>query len=134
MQVNALSSSGSFTLEARVFSYVNELHLARDNNGRCCDNPEEVGLPGCTDPCDNFFIFCLRDYDAPQGSVGTVDLTNCSRSSKEQTGILQENNDDFIFRLNEHFPKSPNHRVVPNPVQLNGSNWTVSAGRVHVMC
>ena len=109
------------------------LHTATVNEGWCCDNEAEddpKSEAGCTDPCDNFFVFCLRDYNAPTdgpegGNKGLVNLTDCPRSNRAQTGVLEENNDNLTFTLGQPFPRSPNHSVVPNPVQLNGSNWNV---------
>ena len=132
IQINAQGNNGNFTLKARVHSYQNVLHTAVDNNGDCCDNEtEDNPFSGCTNPCDNIFEFCLRDYKAstigPDGtSNGLVNLTDCSRSNRAQTGVLEENNDSLTFTVGQPFPNSSNHSVVPNPVQLNGSNWTVS--------
>ena len=131
-----LIAAVTFTLEVRVHSYLNKLHQALGNSGDCCDNEAANSPGGCTDPCDNFFIFCLRDYGTttkgPGGvNNGFVDLTNCPRSNREQTGLVEENNDNFTFAAGQPFPKSPNHRLVPNPVQLNGSNWNVSVYKKH---
>ena len=105
--------------------------LTAVGNGRgCCDN-EAKDSPqsgaGCTDPCDNFFVFYLRDFgstthDSMGPNTGLVDLTDCSRSNRAQTGNLEENNDNLTFTVGQPFPKSPSHSEVPNPVQHNGSN------------
>ena len=72
-------------------------------------------------------MFCLRDFGASIPAYKSVNLTNCPRSNREQTGVLEENNDNLTFTLGQPFPNSSNHSMVPNPVQLHGTNWTVSA-------
>ena len=118
--------NGNFTLEVKVHSYRNVLHQAvgTDKKGDCCDNEaEEDPVSGCTDPCDNFFVFCLREYNAP---TDKLELIDCSQSNRAQTGMVEENNDNLTFTVGQPFPKSANHSVVSNPVLLNGSNWNVS--------
>ena len=128
--IQVTAQSGNFTLEVRVYTYWNPTHGALGAGGHCCDNPGvlPVDYSSCTDHCDTYLVFCLRDFDAL--TLGpfreTIDLTDCPRSNREQTGVLAENNDNLTFTLGQPFPKSPNHSVVPNPVQLHGSNWNVS--------
>ena len=127
--------SGNFTLEVKVLSYQNMLHQAVGNNGDCCDNEaadNPLSAAGCTDPCDNFFVFCLRDYNAPEDHDGLVDLTDCPRSNRAQIGVLEDNNDNLIFTLGQPFSQSFNHSLVPNPVQLSGFNWNVSVSLEYI--
>lgn len=118
-------------LEVRLHSFVNGLHVAVSNRGYCCDNEDEdspLSNRGCTDPCDNYFVFCLRDLGASCNEF--VNLTYCSRSNRIQTGLLETNNDNLMFTIGQPFPKSPHHSEVSNPVRLHGSNWNVSVSLI----
>ena len=103
------------------------------------DNPDvDPRHSVCTDHCDNYFVFCLRDFGAstlgPGGiDNGLVDLTDCPRSNRAQTGVLEENNDSLTFTVGQPFNERLNDSVVPNPVQLLGSNWNVSNNIIYVI-
>ena len=126
------SLSESFMLKIRVHTYVNEFSAAASKLGNCCDDSDDNNLPTglrCKNLCDNYFVFCLREFNASHHGPGgheLVDLTNCSHSNRAQTGLLKENSDNFLFTIGKPFPQSPHHSEVFNPVQLQGNNWTVS--------
>ena len=132
-QVN--TQSGAFTLEVGVYSYQNPTHQSAENMGRCCDKENEFFFPNCTDFCDNIWTFCLRDYNAQISNNGTFDLGQTCISNSEETALTMGNNDNVTFTVGQPFPgnlnlptSSPLSRrdKVPNPVQLNGTMWTVS--------
>ena len=76
------------------------------------------------DFCENTLIFCIRDFN-PAIIVGEISL---SCPTREETGVLGMNNDNLTFTVGQPFPQrlDPLRNVVPNPVQLHGTMWTVS--------
>ena len=76
------------------------------------------------DFCENILIFCIRDYL----SASTNGDISSSCPTRAVTGVLGMNNDNLTFTVGQPFPQrlDPLRNVVPNPVQLHGTNWTVS--------
>ena len=128
-QVN--TQSGAFTLEVRVYSYQNPTHQSAENMGRCCDNDDDIS-PNCTGFCDNIWSFCLRDYNLQISNNVTFDLVPTCISNSVETAFTEGNNDNVTFTVGQTLDPplpgttGPPRDEVPNPVQLNGTAWTVS--------
>ena len=114
------SVRSDFVLEVQVHAYSNPTHARvspnkNEPNGVCCDN---FALPpSCSDPCDNRFIFCLREFGRNDSNLGSQ---GCPYG-REVTGHY-DNNDDLTFTVGEEFPGG-----VLNPVIFSGTNWPVSS-------
>ena len=80
--------------------------------------------PNCIDFCENILIFCIRDYNSAitEGEISSFCPT------REVTGVLGMNDDNLTFAVGQPFLQrlDPLRNVVPNPVQLHGTMWTVS--------
>ena len=108
-----------FIFEARLESYQNPTHTRF--NGSCCDGPQD-GVGVCTDPCDNFFIFCVQEFTSTDRSVSQE---NCPLLHHVSQSILQDN---VTFSMNQDLG-----RGVSNPLSFTGSGtWQVS--QEYILC
>lgn len=96
-----------YTFEVSVLSYQNPTSQ-RAPSGQCCDN----GGNNCLNPCDNRFLFCLRN--AAQSKEDRTE--NCPLGMyKFATANNRDNITPFMTPSN-----------IPNPLVFNGSVWPVS--------
>ena len=107
-----------FVLEVHVRSYNNPTHGAKspiEGEVVCCDD-ENALPPNCRHPCDNRFIFCLREFGRNDSNLSSQSCPYGRNATDHYN-----NNDNLTFTIGEDFPGG-----VPNPVVFSGTNWPVS--------
>ena len=109
-----------FLIEIPVHNYSNPQHgsplSTTDDSPWCCDQFDSP--PNCTDPCDNIFIFCLREFQRSRTDYN-VEMQRCPYGW--QMTEYYSDTDNLTFTVGEDFPGG-----VPNPVVFSGVSWPVS--------
>ena len=105
-----------YQFKAGIHHYKNSLHYAKQfitnsNINYCCD--------ACGTPCDNRFVFCLRELEAPP-SYTVLEERHCPLG-RYSTDVIDPDNDDMDFILGQNLSNQ-----VPNPLVFTGSQWMVS--------
>lgn len=110
IQVNV---DAEYQFKAGIHHYNNSRHLARQFrfNGDCCD--------ACDNPCDNRFVFCLREFEAPLRYT-VLEERHCPLG-RYSTDVIAPDNDNMEFVLGQNL-----YDEVPNPLVFSGSQWMVS--------
>ena len=112
-----------FILEVPVHAYSNPTHAAAPMGDEvvCCDDGDDVSPLDCSNPCDNRFIFCLREFGRTD-----IDLRTQSCLYGRERTEQYNNNDSLTFTVGEDFPGG-----VSNPLVFSGTSWPVSLLNCH---
>lgn len=98
---------GSYRLEVTIYSYSNPNN--QDFDGGCC----EFQIV-CSDPCETYFLFCLRNIDHDVlDSTCPLGAWSTSHSPISATTISFTPGQTIVSH-------------VPNPIVFTGNSWPVS--------